>query len=93
MFSHRLQILLDEERYQRVSSDAPNGGWSLLVDTTPLGITPAEASALLFDRAKVATTPMDGWGPSGESYLRIVFANEPVERLADLGERFHAALG
>jgi aspartate/methionine/tyrosine aminotransferase len=71
----------------------PDGGWSLLVDTTQLGLTPAEASARLFDRAKVATTPMNGWGPSGESYLRIVFANEPVERLADLGARFRTALG
>ncbi|HSI93601.1 MAG TPA: pyridoxal phosphate-dependent aminotransferase, partial [Jiangellaceae bacterium] len=71
----------------------PDGGWSLLVDTSQLGFTPAEASARLFDRAKVATTPMDGWGPSGESYLRIVFANEPVERLTDLGARFRTALG
>ncbi|HEX6336822.1 MAG TPA: pyridoxal phosphate-dependent aminotransferase [Jiangellaceae bacterium] len=71
----------------------PHGGWSLLVDTTRLGLTPAEASARLFDRAKVATTPMNGWGPSGDSYLRIVFANEPVERLADLGARFRTALG
>lgn len=71
----------------------PDGGWSLLVDTTRLGLTPAEASARLFDRAKVASTPMTGWGPSGESYLRIVFANETVERLADLGSRFRAALG
>lgn len=71
----------------------PDGGWSLLVDTTQLGIAPGVASARLFDRAKVATTPMDGWGPSGESYLRIVFANEPVERLAGLGERFRTAFG
>ncbi|HEU4542561.1 MAG TPA: pyridoxal phosphate-dependent aminotransferase [Jiangellaceae bacterium] len=71
----------------------PDGGWSLLIDTTQLGLTPAEASARLFERAKVATTPMDGWGPSGEAYLRIVFANEPVERLTELGVRFRAALG
>ncbi len=35
---------------------------------------------------------MTGWGPSGEAYLRLVFANEPVERLRDLGTRFDAAL-
>jgi aspartate/methionine/tyrosine aminotransferase len=71
----------------------PDGGWSMLVDTTQLGFSPAEASARLFERAKVATTPMDGWGPSGRSYLRIVFANEPAERLLELGARFRAALG
>ncbi|MEV6035590.1 pyridoxal phosphate-dependent aminotransferase [Nonomuraea sp. NPDC052116] len=71
----------------------PHGGWSLLIDTRPLELTPAELSRRLFDRAKVAATPMDGWGPSGGHYLRLVFANEPVERLADLGDRFRLAIG
>jgi aspartate/methionine/tyrosine aminotransferase len=71
----------------------PDGGWSLLIDTGPLGLTPGEASRLLFERGKVAATPMDGWGPSGAGYLRLVFANEPAERLADLGDRFRRALG
>jgi aspartate/methionine/tyrosine aminotransferase len=70
----------------------PDGGWSLLVDTGPLGLTPGQASRRLFDLGQVAATPMDGWGPSGARYLRIVFANEPVERLADLGPRFRRAL-
>ncbi|NNG36415.1 pyridoxal phosphate-dependent aminotransferase [Nakamurella sp. DB0629] len=69
----------------------PDGGWSLLIDTRPLGLTPAQASDRLFERGRVAATPMDGWGPSGEHYLRLVFANEPVERLGDLRERFAAA--
>ena len=69
----------------------PDGGWSLLVDTTQLGLSPAEASQRLFEHGRVAATPMDGWGPSGEKYLRLVFANEPVERLGDLRERFAAA--
>ncbi|MEV0402786.1 pyridoxal phosphate-dependent aminotransferase [Actinoallomurus sp. NPDC050550] len=71
----------------------PHGGWSLLIDTGPLGLTPAELSKRLFDRAKVAATPMDGWGPSGGRHLRLVFANEPVERLTGLGERFRQAIG
>lgn len=70
----------------------PDGGWSLLVDTGPLGLTPGQASQRLFDLGRVAATPMDGWGPSGARYLRIVFANEPVERLAGLGGRFRRAL-
>jgi aspartate/methionine/tyrosine aminotransferase len=69
----------------------PDGGWSLLVDTRPLGLTPAEASQRLFERAQVAATPMNGWGPSGADYLRLVFANEPVERLTDLRLRFDEA--
>jgi aspartate/methionine/tyrosine aminotransferase len=70
----------------------PQGGWSLLVDTRPLGLTPGQLSARLLERGKVAATPMDGWGPGGTSYLRLVFANEPVQRLASLGARFREAL-
>jgi aspartate/methionine/tyrosine aminotransferase len=71
----------------------PHGGWSLLVDARPLGLTPAALSRRLFDEGRVAATPMDGWGPSGGHYLRLVFANEPAERLAGLGDRFRRALG
>jgi aspartate/methionine/tyrosine aminotransferase len=71
----------------------PDGGWSLLIDTTQIGLTPADASELLFTRGRVAATPMHGWGPTGEKYLRLVFANEPVERLRDLRGRFEAAWG
>jgi aspartate/methionine/tyrosine aminotransferase len=71
----------------------PDGGWSLLIDTTEMGLTPTEASARLFDRGRIAATAMDGWGPSGDRYLRLVFANEPLERLRDLRDRFSAAFG
>ncbi|MFF3630909.1 pyridoxal phosphate-dependent aminotransferase [Streptomyces sp. NPDC002164] len=71
----------------------PDGGWSLLVDTAALGLTPAQASDRLFRLGKVAATPMTGWGPQGANHLRLVFANEPVERLTDLRDRFRAAFG
>ena len=91
VWQRRCQVVLDQlDGYPAVR---PDGGWSLLIDTRSLGLTPAEASRLLFDRGKVAATPMDGWGPSGAGYLRLVFANEPAERLADLGDRFRHALG
>jgi aspartate/methionine/tyrosine aminotransferase len=61
------------------------------MDTTALGLTPAQASERLFDRGLVAATPMTGWGPSGSAYLRLVFANEPADRLRDLRTRFDAA--
>ncbi|HYZ00766.1 MAG TPA: pyridoxal phosphate-dependent aminotransferase [Candidatus Binatia bacterium] len=70
----------------------PGGGWSLLLDTRPLGLTPAALSDRLLQRGRVAATPMDGWGPSGEHYLRFVFSNEPVERLRGLRDRLRRAL-
>ena len=71
----------------------PDGGWSLLIDCASLGLPAGEASQRLFTRSEVAATPMTGWGPSGERYLRLVFANEPVQRLSDLRARFDAAFG
>jgi len=42
---------------------------------------------------KVAATPMRGWGGEvADRCVRFVFSNEPVERLALLGERVRAAL-
>ncbi|QQC64557.1 pyridoxal phosphate-dependent aminotransferase [Paraburkholderia ginsengisoli] len=65
----------------------PHGGWSMLVDTRRLGVEPPDASRLLLEHGKVAATPMTGWGPEADRYLRFVFANEPVSRLQDLRER------
>lgn len=73
---------------------APHGGWSLLLDTGALGLSGAEASARLFTDGRVAATPMKNWGSEDTArYLRFVYANEPVERLAGLGERVRRALG
>lgn len=71
----------------------PSGGWSLLIDTEQLGLSPDEASRLLLAKADVAATPMKGWGPQAGRYLRFVYANEPVARLADIRERVRAAWG
>jgi aspartate/methionine/tyrosine aminotransferase len=69
------------------------GGWSLLVDVSPNGLTASEAAKRLLHHGQVAATPMDGWGEvNGRQHVRVVFANEPVERLRGLGERFAAAL-
>ena len=70
----------------------PGGGWSLLIDGAGLGLTGAEMSRRLFDRARVAATPMDGWGEvNGTRLLRLVFANEPVERLRGIGDKARRA--
>lgn len=71
----------------------PDGGWSLLIDTERLGLAAQEASRLLLTKADVAATPMKGWGPQAGGYLRFVFANESVERLADIRARVRTAWG
>ena len=71
----------------------PDGGWSLLIDTAALGLSPDKASRLAFDKGKIAATPMTRWGAPERAgrYLRIVYANEPVERLRGIRERLRAA--
>ncbi len=71
----------------------PAGSWSMLLDAGALGMTGSEASGRLFERGQVAATAMDNWGVvNGAQFLRLVFSNEPVERLAGLGERFRHSL-
>ena len=71
----------------------PDGGWSLLIDTAVLGMDPADASRRLFEKGKVAATPMSGWGSEDHAgrHLRLVFSNEPRDRLAGLRERVRTA--
>ena len=70
----------------------PAGGWSLLLDVAALGQDCMEVSDRLL-KHKVAATPMRGWGDEiANRNVRFVFSNEPVDRLALLGERVHRAL-
>jgi aspartate/methionine/tyrosine aminotransferase len=71
----------------------PHGGWSMLLDVAERGHDSASASERLFRLGKVAATPMVNWGgEDAASYVRFVYANEPVERLRGLGERVRRAL-
>lgn len=68
------------------------GGWSQLLDVTPLGLDAGKASELLLKKGKVAVTPMTHWGRTNSSqFIRIVFSNESEERLSSLEERFRKA--
>lgn len=70
----------------------PAGGWSLLLDAEALGVSPTDLSRALVDH-KVAATPMTTWGDRvSPRYIRFVYSNEPVERLALLGARLRDAL-
>ena len=72
----------------------PHGGWSMLIDVSPLGIDGPTASALLLEMGKIAATPMVNWGGENcANYIRLVFSNESIERLTGIGDRFRSALG
>lgn len=64
------------------------GGWSLLLDVAEIGWSGAEASSRLLGVGRIAATPMTGWGDEQAGrYVRLVFSNEPVRRLREVGER------
>jgi len=67
------------------------GGWSLLIDVGARGLSGAQASAALLPQG-VAATSMENWGEADTArYLRLVYANEPVERLQGIAARFARA--
>jgi DNA-binding transcriptional MocR family regulator len=69
------------------------GGWSLLIDFARHGLAGAEASRRLLAEG-VAATSMENWGLEDTArYLRLVIANEPLERLQGVGARFARAFG
>ena len=90
-WQRRRDILLDELSNYTVIP--PHGGWSFLVDVSPLGFDGPAASKRLLELGKIAATPMINWGSENSSkYVRIVFSNEPVQRLRGVGKRFKDAL-
>lgn len=90
-WQRRRDVLLDELTDFTVIP--PHGGWSFLVDVSPLGFDGPEASKRLLELGQIAATPMVNWGGEhSRNYVRIVYSNEPVERLRGAGKRFKAAL-
>jgi aspartate/methionine/tyrosine aminotransferase len=69
-----------------------HGGWCALFDADASGFDASELSRRLLAH-EVAATPMTAWGDRvAPRYVRLVFSNEPVERLALLGDRLRSAL-
>jgi aspartate/methionine/tyrosine aminotransferase len=95
----RLAVAEWERRYDEVLRQceglplvAAHGGWSALIDAEACDLDAAELSRRLLEQ-KVAATPMTVWGDTvAPKHVRFVFSNEPVERLALLGDRLRAAL-
>lgn len=69
------------------------GGWSMLLNVKELGYNSFTASDLLLKRGKIAATPMRDWGDrNSDQFVRLVFSNETVRRLADIRDRISRAL-
>lgn len=89
----RRDTVTEQLRDVGVTTIPAKGGWMQLMNVEELGYDSATASDRLLEAAKVAATPMRHWGDeNSDQYVRIVFSNEPVERLEELGERVERAL-
>ncbi len=87
----RRDVLLDELADFTVIP--PHGGWSFLVDVSPLARDGPTAARLLLEKGKIAATPMINWGGAHcANYVRVVYSNENIDRLRGIGERFRQAL-
>lgn len=90
-WEHRRDVLVAE--LEGLPLRKPSGGWSALLDAGAMGSTGRVASNRLLERAGIAATSMEHWGSAeADRFLRLVFSNEPVERLRGLGERVRRAL-
>ena len=58
-----------------ISCQCPKGAFYIFINCKSLGMTSADLSAYLLENAKIAMVPGDVFGPGGEGYLRMSFAN------------------
>jgi aspartate/methionine/tyrosine aminotransferase len=68
------------------------GGYYCLLDVRATGLDAVAFAERLLADEQVAVTPMHGWGSDdfGEHLVRLIFTNEPEERLREAGRRIAA---
>ena len=58
-----------------ISCQCPKGAFYIFINCKSLGMTSADLAAYLLENAGIALVPGDVFGPGGEGYLRMSFAN------------------
>ena len=89
-FARGQAALLEEiATSKRLSAVPAEGGYFCLLDTEGTGLPAVEFAQRLLAEERVAVTPMQGWGSDdfGEHVVRLIFTNEPEERLREAGRR------
>jgi aspartate/methionine/tyrosine aminotransferase len=90
VYAHGQRVLLDAiAASDRVGMIPAEGGYYCLLDVRDTGLRATEFAARLLAEERVAVTPMQGWGSDdfGEYLVRLIFTNEPADRLAEAGRR------
>jgi aspartate/methionine/tyrosine aminotransferase len=85
--------LLDElGRSRRLAAVPAEGGYYCLLDVEATGTPGVEFAERALAEEQVAITPMHGWGSDdfGQHLVRLIFTNEPEDRLREAGRRLAA---
>lgn len=87
----RGQAALIEEitRSEALEVVPAEGGYYCLMDVSGTGVDAVGFAQRLLADEQVAVTPMQGWGRDdfGEHLVRLIFTNEPEDRLREAGRR------
>jgi hypothetical protein len=82
-----------DQGYAESGADESQAGWPVTDGERHRRLRDARGSIPAAVHPRPGRRHHGGWlGPSGSRYLRLVFANEPAERLTDLRARFDTAL-
>lgn len=74
-----------------ISCQCPKGAFYIFINVKSLGRTSAELAQYLLEEAKVALVPGDVFGPGGEGYIRMSYANS-YENIVEGCERLRTAI-
>ena len=92
-FQARREVVIDGlNGIPGVSCGRPSGAFYAFPRIDGTGLASGELADRLLDEAGVVTLPGTGFGPEGEGYLRLSYANSP-ENLREGLRRIHRFLG
>lgn len=82
-YDRRRRVIIDGlNKISGIYCRQPQGTFYVFADISQLGLSSVAAVEFLLDRAKVGVVPGSAYGPSGEGYVRLSFANsiENIEK-------------
>lgn len=100
-WQHQLVATFERNQHALLKelADAPGvepvpaeGGYYLLADVSGTGLDAETFCTRALDEVNVALTPMRGWGSDdfGTYQVRLIFTNEPEQRIREAGRRLVA---
>lgn len=75
------------ENLQGVACHLPSAAIYLFPDITGTGRSSEEVYQFMFDKANIAVLPGTSFGRFGEGYIRLSFANNPIDRIQEAVQR------